>query len=313
MPLHISHNQIMLMNFSGIYSAIVTPFNDAGTEISIKRMQQYCNFLLEQPIDGLFAFGTTGEWPLLTGEERIIGMEAVLSIVEHKIPVIVHVGAYTTEQAIHLSRCAEKSGANAVSVICPPFYPLDDQALLEHFVAIAKAIPETPVFIYNLPSFTGNDVLPELLLKIAKNATNVIGVKYSGDNLMRFRKYRRTMGKDFLIFGGDDGMILPYLHEEANGFVSGNAAAVPEVVCRLYREFRQGKFKKASAMQEALDEFIRVRDSTSVLSTFKAILRIRGIPVGDVRMPLKRLSTKGIQELKKKLLLLTERGLVQME
>ena len=283
----------MTAPFRGPFAAMVTPFPDDGKAVSEARLRAYCDFLIGQGIGGLFAFGTTGEWPLLAEEERTAGALVLAQQARGRVPVIVHAGAHGTEQAVRLAVGAREAGVDAVSVISPPFYNLDDEALLEHFTAVARAVAGFPVFVYNIPEFTNNDVSAALLLRVARKADNVVGLKYSGDSLPRLREYRRVMGRDFCLFNGNDSLALPALHEGADGLVSGNASARPELLVALYAAFREGRAAEAAARQRELDEFIAGRDPACELSSFKALLALQGVPVGDVRPPLKRLGEEG--------------------
>ncbi len=155
------------------------------------------------------------------------------------------------------------------------------------------------MFLYNIPEFAGNDISPQLFLRVAGKADNVIGMKHSGDSLTRIREYRRAMGTGFSLFNGDDSLALPALHEGADGLVSGNASTRPELLAALYALFRAGKHGEAAEKQRALDDFIAGRDPSCELSSFKALLALRGVPVGDVRPPLKRLGAEGREALGK--------------
>jgi 4-hydroxy-tetrahydrodipicolinate synthase len=178
----------LLASFRGVFTAMVTPFTDDGAAVSEARLRAYCDFLIERGIRGLFVFGTTGEWTLLAEAERTDGARILAQQARKRVPVIVHAGAHATAQAVRLAMGAREAGADAVSLISPPFFPLDDDALFNHFTTVARAVTGFPVFLYNIPKFAGNDLSPALILRVAKQADNVIGLKYSGDNLNRFRE-----------------------------------------------------------------------------------------------------------------------------
>jgi dihydrodipicolinate synthase/N-acetylneuraminate lyase len=279
--------------FPGVFAAMVTPFRDGGIALCEQRLCAYCDFLISAGVAGLFVFGTTGEWPLLSEEERAAGARVVVRHVSGRLPVIIHAGATGTEQATRIAIAARDAGADAVSLICPAVYRLDDQALGDHFTTVAHAIPDLPVFLYNIPEATGNDISVDLFLQIARKADNVSGLKYSGDSLTRLRDYRRAMGNSLSIYNGNDRLALPALHEGADGLVSGNASARPELLAALYRLFMDGRHAEALQKQKDLDDFVAGRDPSCELSTFKGILALRGTDVGDVRSPLKRLSAEG--------------------
>lgn len=283
--------------FRGVYAAMVTPLTDDGGSLDPERLRGYVEFLIGQGVHGLFAFGTTGEWPLLSEEERRRGAEIVVAQARGRVPVIVHAGAHATAQALRLAEHARQAGAAAVSLISPPFFRHDEEALAGHFTAVARAVRDFPVFLYNLPEAANNDISAALLRRVARGAQNVVGIKYSGDSLPRLREYRRVMGPGFSLFNGNDSLALPALHEGADGLVSGNASARPELLLCLYDLHRAGRLEEAAAGQRALDDFISGRDARCELSCFKALLALRGVPVGEVRAPLARLGEEGRAEL----------------
>jgi dihydrodipicolinate synthase/N-acetylneuraminate lyase len=269
---------------------MITPFSDDGLSLSEERLRSYCEFLVGCGVNGLFAFGTTGEWPLLSEQERARGARVLVEVAAGRVPVIVHAGAHATGTAARLAAGARDAGADAVSVLSPPFYPLDDDALFDHFTTVARAVPGFPVFLYNIPEYAGNDISPDLLLRVASRADNVIGLKYSGDSLDRLRDYRQVMGGGFRIFNGNDSLALAALQVGADGLVSGNASCRPELLTSLEAAFGDGRLEDAARKQRDLDAFIAARDASCELSTFKALCALRGVPVGDVRPPLKRLA-----------------------
>jgi dihydrodipicolinate synthase/N-acetylneuraminate lyase len=285
--------------FRGVFAAMVTPFTDDGRALSEARLRAYCEFLIGNGVSGLFAFGTTGEWPLLAESERASGASVIVQQARGRVPVIAHVGAHETGQVIRLAVGAREAGVDAVSLVSPPFFALDDDALFDHFTTVARAVTSLPVFLYNIPEFAGNDISPQLFLRVAGKADNVIGLKHSGNSLTRIREYRRAMGAGFSLFNGDDSLALPALHEGADGLVSGNASTWPELLAALYSLFREGKHGEAAQKQRVLDDFVAGRDSSCELSSLKALLALRGVPVGDVRPPLKRLGTEGREALRR--------------
>ncbi len=300
----------MITRFEGVYAAMVTPFSDDGKAVSTERMNGYIDFLVDRGVNGIFALGTTGEWPLLTTEERIATTRDLVAMVNHRVPLIVHCGANGTETAIELCRCARTDGVDAVSIVSPSYYELDPNSIVEHFVQIAESVKEMAVFLYNIPSCTGNEITPDIAAQVAGRCANVVGLKYSGDDIVRFRAYRKRMGDEFHLFGGNDSLALLNLHAGASGLVSGNASAYPEVLVSLYRAFASGDVRRAEQIQLSLDRIIEEREEISDLSVFKNILRTRGIPVGDVRKPLNRVSSTGLKALKEMVAALTGSGLI---
>ena len=271
------------MKFNGAFAAMITPYDDDNEAISKERLENFCKFLISKGIHGLFAFGTTGEWLYISDDQRKFGAETITKYVNKRVPVIIHTGTTTIERTIELSLHAKSIGADAISVILPIFYPMDETALFYYFYSVANELENFPVFLYNIPSRTKNDISPDLLFKIAKKADNVIGIKFSSDNLLQFREYRKRMGKNFNIFMGSDNMILPSLYEGGDGYISGTASVFPEIFISIYRLYKEGKFQEAALIQQLVDKLGCIINENIELSIFKTILRMRGIEVGSVK------------------------------
>ncbi len=289
------------MKFSGVYAAMLTPFEDDSGKLSKNRTEKLCSFLIDSGVNGLFVLGTTGEGLLLTKEERMEAAEVILYSVKGRIPVIIHTGALSTAETIELTVHARAVKADAAAAITPAFYRIGEDAIFDHYTSIAGHVKDFPLFIYNLPFFTNNDVSPDLLLKIAKKSENITGIKYSSSNLEQFKDYRSIMGKDFHIFMGDDSMILQSLLAGGNGCVSGNASIYPELITEIYSLFLQDRKEEALSKQKELNSFARIHGGGAVLDHFKTILRLRGINTGRVRPPLQRTSVEEASEIMEKL------------
>jgi 4-hydroxy-tetrahydrodipicolinate synthase len=289
------------MNFSGVYAAMLTPFDESGN-ISSSRIETLCDYLINAGVHGLFVLGTTGEGLLLSSEERMQAAETIINRVGGRIPVIIHTGALSTKVTTDLTVHARAVKADGAGIITPAFYRVSDTAIYKHYTAIAHEVKDFPLFIYNLPAFTNNTVSPELLLKIAARAKNVIGIKYSSSNYQLFEDYREMMGKDFNIFMGEDSLILKALLGGGDGCVSGNASIYPELITDIYNLFLQNKIAEATRKQMELDSFVKIHKSGAVLDHFKTILRLRGLNVGNVRSPLPLTSREEALEIQKELL-----------
>lgn len=289
------------MKFHGVIAAMVTPYTEKNFAIGPEGIKKLCDFLISKGVYGLLPLGTTGEGPYLSKEQREYVAETVVRHVNKRVPVIVHTGMLATAETVELSLHAQNIGADAIAVMTPFFRHLEDRALFDFFVTVAREVDPLPMFVYNLPSMTNNDISPALLLRIATHADNIIGIKYSSNDLIRFREYRKTMGENFHLFIGSDEMILPALFEGANGCVSGPASAYPEVITGIYNAFAKGDFKEAARQQALLDELREVFKDGTLLCYFKAILQLRGIATGLVKPPLRNISEEELKVLEQDL------------
>lgn len=273
-----------MTTFRGIFPAMLTPFAEDGT-LRSEALDPYVEFLIDAGVHGLHPGGTTGESPLMTGEERAAVTERVVAAAGGRIPVIAQVGHLRTHEAVRLARHAVEVGSDAISIVTPYYYALPDEALHRYFTAVAAAVPdEYPVYLYNIPQCTHNPVTPELLARVMRDAPNVRGLKHSQPDVDRLGGYLRS-GAEVEVFVGSDGLVLAGLAMGAVGAVSGNANVAPESFVALWNAWRDGRIDEARSHQRRIATISELLGSGGNLSAFKVALGRRGIDVGTVRDP----------------------------
>jgi dihydrodipicolinate synthase/N-acetylneuraminate lyase len=262
----------------GALAAAVTPLRDGGASLDEDAFGAIAGFLAANGMDGILALGTTGEGILLEPEERKRAAELYLEACEGRLEVAVHCGAQTTAQTVALAAHAAESGAAAVAVIPPPYFPLGDEALFVHFAAAAKACAPVPFFLYEFEARSGYAIPAAVIDRLRAEAPNLAGLKVSDTPFERVEPYL-IEGLD--IFIGSEPLLPRGLSKGAAGTVSGLAAAFPDYVARLYREpGAAGAVEVVTALRNALQEF-------QFNAAVKVALAWRGVPVqGDVRAPL---------------------------
>jgi dihydrodipicolinate synthase/N-acetylneuraminate lyase len=273
----------------GVVCPMVTPF-DADNHVNYDQACQVAEFLLGKGVDCLMIGGTTGEGMLLNLGERKALCDAVVRCVAGRAPIIAHTGCIGTADTIDLTRHAAAAGAAVASLIVPYFFTFDDDSLFAHFTAVARAVPDFPLFLYVFPGNAKNDISPALLLRLREAAPNLVGIKVSNPDLLRFQEYVRVGGEHFMPFCGVDGLMLPALALGSMAQVSGNANVCPEAFHALYEAFAAGDLERARE-QQAYINCIRVvlRDGMTP-AYFKAGLRLRGVEGGRTRPPVRELS-----------------------
>ena len=276
---------------------MVTPFGEDGL-LDIEAVPRLVEFLLSGGVDGLLVAGTTGEGMLLDMDERKRLLESVLECVAGRAATIAHVGGMTTREAVGLTSHARSAGASAVAVITPFFFPYDDEALFAHFLAVAEAADETPVFLYAFPANARNDISPGLFARLLDAAPNIVGIKSSNPSLLRLQEYLDVAGDRAGVFCGVDGLMLPALAMGARGQISGNANAFPEVFRDLHAAFARGDLDRARALQRLVNAIRRVLRDGASPAYFKAVLRCRGVSVGRVRPPMRDLTSGEVRALR---------------
>ena len=170
--------------FSGLMPAMVTPFDERG-EVDLEAAEAVVERFIEAGVDGISPLGSTGEFPHLLHEERRRFAEEVTRIVAGRVPVVVGVGSAGTREAVELARHAEGAGVDGVLVVSPFYWTVGEEALFEHFAAVARAVG-IPVLIYNLPLLTGVDIPPSLVARVDSECPNVVGLK---DTVISFPGY----------------------------------------------------------------------------------------------------------------------------
>ena len=274
------------LKIRGVIPPIVTPFTPGAESIDRDALQAHSDWLIEKGVHGLMPCGTTGEGPLLTVSERKEVLDIVVEVADGRVPLLAHVGGITTRQTIDLAVHAAGRGADAVSVVTPYYFGLPDRAMIEHFCAVAGAVPETPVFLYNIPQCTGNWVNPAMLREVAGRCPNVMGIKDSAGDIVKMQAFIELAERSFQVACGNDALLLDGLKAGASAGISGNANAFPEVVVGIFECFWAGDLVGAELQQQLLNEVREALHNGRSIAMIKRGIEMRGLQAGGVRPPL---------------------------
>jgi dihydrodipicolinate synthase/N-acetylneuraminate lyase len=265
----------------------VTPL--AGDRLDEGAFGPYVDFLAAAGLDGLLALGTTGEGMLFAVEERQRALELFVAASGGRLQVAAHCGAQTTAATVALAEHAASAGADAVAVIGPPYFQLDERALLDHFTAAAAACAPVPFYVYEFERASGYAVPLPVLHALRERAGNLAGLKVSDAPFERFAPYL-VEGLD--VFVGPEALIFRGLEAGAAGAVSGLASAFPDRVAAVVRE-------PSEAGAVALGELRAAIESCPRHAALKFVLGARGVPVReDVRRPLRQLTDAEREEIR---------------
>jgi dihydrodipicolinate synthase/N-acetylneuraminate lyase len=271
----------------GALAAAVTPLRDGGLDEDA--FAPYLGFLADGGLDGVLALGTTGEGILFSVEERRRALEAFVAAAAGRLQVAVHCGAQTTADTVALAAHAAATGADAVAVIGPPYFQLDERALVEHFAAAAAACAPTPFYVYEFERASGYAVPLPVLHELRERAANLAGLKVSDAPFDRFAPYLLE-GLD--VFVGPEALIFDGLSAGAAGAVSGLAAAFPREVAAVVHAPTADGAIRLGELRAAVERFPRH-------AALKFLLSLSGLPVReDVRPPLRRLTETERDELR---------------
>jgi 4-hydroxy-tetrahydrodipicolinate synthase len=281
----------------GVIVPILTPLTQEGKRINAEALAAHLHWLVNKGIFAVMPCGTTGEGPLMQTDERKYILEQVMRAASGQIAVIAHVGGITTHETIELARHAHQTGADAISVVTPYYYRLPDLALAQYYIKVAEAVPDMPVFLYNIPHNTGNALTQSIVAKNLSRSPNIVGIKDSSGNLASLSSYIGHRDGKFQVICGSDGLLFEGLKAGALASVSGNANIFPDVVVPLVEAYQAGDLDLAAAQQQKLDTIRTLLEDGSNISLMKRILEHRGLVCGNVRPPLKEVSTHKVKEI----------------
>jgi len=269
----------------GALAAAVTPLTDAGEALDEDVLAPYVEFLAAGGVDGLLALGTTGEGFLLPIKQRLRAAQLFVEAAGERLQVVVHCGAQSTWDTVELAAHAADIGADAVAVMAPPYFPLDEQALLAHLAAAARACAPTPFYVYEFASRSGYPVPLAVLQELREAAPNFRGLKVSDTPWERFEPYL-IEGLD--VFVGPEALIRQGFAGGAVGVVSALGSAFPELIAAAVRDPDAADL---GPVRTAMERF-------PLQAALKVVLASRGVPIGPaVRRPLRSLTDEERTEL----------------
>jgi len=276
------------MPLRGALAASITPLRALGAEPDDEAFGALCDFYFEAGLDGVLALGTAGEGILLSVDERRRVADLFLQAADNRLQIAVHCGAQTTRDTVALAVHAAEVGADAVVVIGPPYFKLDEHAQYAHFFAAATACAPLPFYVYEFAATTGYAIAPAVLERLRDDASNVVGLKVSDTPFDAFEKY---LLPGFDIFVGPEALIAAGMARGAVGAVSALASALPGEIAAVVREPSDEGAARLGELRSFVERFPRQ-------AALKRLLALQGVPVReDVRAPLRSLNAAERDEL----------------
>lgn len=273
-----------MVDFGRVLTAMITPFKADGS-VNYDVAASLAAHLAENGTDTLVVCGTTGESPSLTWEEEYQLFIVVRDAVAGKAKVMAGCGSNSTSEAIAATEKAAKIGVDG-SLQVVPYYNKPPQAGLKaHFQAIALAIPELPMLLYNVPSRTGQNINPETVAELAC-IDNIVGIKEASGNIDQASELRRLTPKEFQIYSGDDSLTLPLLAIGAKGVVSVASHLVGNQLQQMIQAFLAGKTQLATEIHLQFLPLFKALFTTTNPIPVKKALQLQGWEVGLTRLPL---------------------------
>ena len=270
--------------FTGAAVAIVTPFNE-DTTVNYEKLDKLIEYQIENGTDAIVICGTTGEASTLSHEEHIDVIKHCVKTVNKRVPVIAGTGSNSTDTAIYLSKEAEAAGADALLLVTPYYNKATQGGLYVHFKDTADAV-NIPCILYNVPSRTGCNILPETAVKLAKDVKNIVAIKEATGNISQITKLIQLADGCIDVYSGNDDQIVPIMSLGGLGVISVLSNVAPKQTHDMCQACLDGDFKKAAKMQlEALPLIDSLFSEVNPIPVKKA-LNLMGFEAGPLRKPL---------------------------
>jgi 4-hydroxy-tetrahydrodipicolinate synthase len=255
----------MSYDLKGIIPPVVTLFNEKG-EFDWEANYLLADYLIEQGVHGLLYMGSTGEFSTLTAEERKKFAERIIRYIDGRVPVLIGTGSTSLKETILLSQHAESIGASGVLVVNPFYWKYTERQLYDYYISIAQSI-RIPMLIYNIPLLTGQDLSPDLVLRLALDQENIVGIKDTTEKLGHIRQLIRIkkQRKGFAVFAAFDDLLLPSLQMGAAGAINGTAVFCPELSVRLFESFQAQRYEEMFRSNESILRLMEIYEISQPL------------------------------------------------
>ena len=283
--------------FTGAGVAIVTPMKANG-EVNYEKFAELIEFQIENGTDAIVVCGTTGEASTLTHEEHLDVIKYCVERVNGRIPVIAGTGSNCTETAVYLSTEAEKYGVDGVLLVSPYYNKATQNGLYAHFKTVAESI-RVPVLLYNVPSRTGCNILPETIVRLCKDVDNIMGVKEASGNISQIAHLAAISHGMVDIYSGNDDQIVPIMALGGLGVISVLSNVAPRQTHEICQKFLDGDVQGSRDVQlKAMDLCNALFCEVNPIPVKKA-LNLMGMEAGALRMPLTDMEEANVPRLEK--------------
>lgn len=280
--------------FRGTGTALATPFNPDGS-IDYQSFGRLIDFQIDNGIEAVIACGSTGESATMSHDEKLevirFTVERVRAHAGGQPLVIAGTGSNVTEQTISMTREAAELGIDGVLLVSPYYNKPSQRGLIAHFGAIAEAVSDLPVILYNVPSRTGSNMSAQTTIALANGYSNIIAIKEASADLDQCSRILRDAPEGFVLYSGEDSLTLPLLSIGAAGVIAVVSNEVPREFGDMVRHALDGRFNEARALHMHLFELMRVNFIESNPGPVKEALHLMGLfSSASLRPPLVELS-----------------------
>ena len=291
----------------GCATALVTPFT-AGGAVDEPRLRDLIEYQIAGGVRILVPCGTTGESVTMSDEENQLVIRTAVELARGRAKVIAGTGSNSTSVTIHRSQTARDLGVDAVLTVAPYYNKPTQDGLYAHFRAIAEAISDLPVVIYNVPGRTSSNISADTTLRLAREVENIVAVKEASGNLSQIMEILRSRPKDFRVISGDDSLTLALIALGGDGLISVASNQAPGMMSRLNDLALAGQWDEARALHYRLLPLMEGNFIESSPGPVKAGLALMGLIEENLRLPLVPVQDKTRDRMRE---ILTEIGLLK--
>ncbi len=281
--------------FTGAGVAIITPFTADG-KVNEKVLAEIIEYQISHSTDAIVICGTTGESATLDHNEHTQAIKIAVDVTAGRIPVIAGTGSNDTAYALKLSNDAEKLGVDGLLMVTPYYNKASQEGLIKHFNYVADRV-STPIILYNVPSRTGCEIKPETYAELAKHKM-IYAAKEATGNLSSIAKTISLVPEDFAIYSGNDDQITPIMSLGGKGVISVLSNILPQVAHDIAQTALDGDFKKSAELQLRYLELCNAMFMDVNPIPVKVAMRMMGIDVGQLRLPLCDMTPANTEKLK---------------
>lgn len=274
--------------FKGAGVAIVTPMND-NLEVNYDKLDEMIQFQIDNGTDCIVIAGTTGESSTLTMEEHADVIRAAVQMTKHRVPVVAGTGSNCTKTAIQLTQEAYEAGCDGALIVTPYYNKATQAGLISHYGQIAEST-KMPIIMYNVPSRTGCNILPETAATLVKTYDNIVGLKEATGNVAQAATTMDLCDGKLDMYSGEDGIVVPLMSIGAVGVISVWSNVAPKDVHDMCMYALDGNFKEAAKIQLKGRALVDALFSEVNPIPVKRALNAMGFGVGSLRAPLTEMS-----------------------
>ncbi|MBS7192069.1 MAG: 4-hydroxy-tetrahydrodipicolinate synthase, partial [Clostridiales bacterium] len=270
--------------FKGAGVAIVTPFTQ-DDKVNFEELGKMIDFQIAGGTDAIIICGTTGESSTLTHEEHDACIKFAVEHTAGRVPVIAGTGSNSTAEAIRLSTHAQNNGADALLLVTPYYNKATQKGLIQHYTAIANSV-DLPIILYNVPSRTGVNILPQTAVTLAKNVKNIVAVKEASGNISQVAELAALADGCIDIYSGNDDQVVPLLSLGGVGVISVLSNVMPKLTHDMVMSYLNGDVKLSRQLQLSVMNLNKALFCEVNPIPVKEALNMRGWNAGAVRSPL---------------------------